>query len=306
MTLFSLARSGARDSFSISISPNFRRVHDVRCRHDHDGHDDLCLKCCKCKCFLDSSTARIRELRVYCEIHGKEFDARPLMTTLTRNRSGSLQKALFSIPSQLCVVCEKSVYENERSPYRAKDVHKSCMKCSSCGSKLEAGSARFIGGKLFCEMHGKQTEQRTSLLLQSPRAMALLEGERKEDGEEKDTESKDSESTESDGPPAFQHPRLSVKAMSIRMSMTRAQAADFKSLSCAQCDKPVFTTEKISVSGQNYHKNCFRCVVCRTKLSAFNAVTSDKRPFCRPHHKQMLTAGSGRVMPVNVSGLVSP
>eukprot|EP01083_Nonionella_stella_P017934 50199_1 len=39
MTLFSLAGSGARDSFSISISPNFRRVHDVRCRHDHDDDD---------------------------------------------------------------------------------------------------------------------------------------------------------------------------------------------------------------------------------------------------------------------------
>jgi hypothetical protein len=36
--------------------------------------------------------------------------------------------------------------------------------------------------------------------------------------------------------------------------------------SCAFCEKKVYAMEKVEANSKTYHKNCFRCSVCKAIL----------------------------------------
>jgi len=52
---------------------------------------------------------------------------------------------------------------------------------------------------------------------------------------------------------------------------------------CARCAKPSYAAESIDVDGARYHRNCFKCAECGTKLSSATFSTVDGTLYCRNH-----------------------
>uniref|UniRef100_A0A8C1NY79 Nebulin-related anchoring protein n=1 Tax=Cyprinus carpio TaxID=7962 RepID=A0A8C1NY79_CYPCA len=53
---------------------------------------------------------------------------------------------------------------------------------------------------------------------------------------------------------------------------------------CARCGFVLYPAEKINLIGQNWHKACFHCEVCKMVLTANNFVSHQKRPYCKVHN----------------------
>ena len=63
---------------------------------------------------------------------------------------------------------------------------------------------------------------------------------------------------------------------------------------CFHCKKTVYVAERATAQGNVFHKACFRCTECSTKLSSNNwCVDSGGRLFCKAHFIQLLKAGGG-------------
>ncbi|XP_016335644.1 nebulin-related-anchoring protein-like isoform X1 [Sinocyclocheilus anshuiensis] len=70
---------------------------------------------------------------------------------------------------------------------------------------------------------------------------------------------------------------------------------------CARCGFVVYPAEKINLIGQNWHKACFHCEVCKTVLTANNFVSHQKRPYCQVHNPKNNTFTSVYETPVNIN-----
>ncbi|CAN9512269.1 unnamed protein product [Ophioblennius macclurei] len=56
---------------------------------------------------------------------------------------------------------------------------------------------------------------------------------------------------------------------------------------CIACQKTVYPLERLVAYQQVYHKNCFRCVYCNTKLSLANYASLHGSIYCKPHFSQL-------------------
>ncbi|XP_036428590.1 nebulin-related-anchoring protein [Colossoma macropomum] len=70
---------------------------------------------------------------------------------------------------------------------------------------------------------------------------------------------------------------------------------------CARCGFVVYPAEKINLIGQNWHKACFHCEVCKMVLTANNFVSHQKRPYCQVHNPRNNTFTSVYETPVNIN-----
>uniref|UniRef100_A0A672KUC9 Nebulin-related-anchoring protein-like n=1 Tax=Sinocyclocheilus grahami TaxID=75366 RepID=A0A672KUC9_SINGR len=70
---------------------------------------------------------------------------------------------------------------------------------------------------------------------------------------------------------------------------------------CARCGFVVYPAEKINLIGQNWHKACFHCEVCKMVLTANNFVSHQKRPYCQVHNPKNNTFTSVYETPVNIN-----
>ncbi|XP_066519159.1 nebulin-related-anchoring protein [Hoplias malabaricus] len=70
---------------------------------------------------------------------------------------------------------------------------------------------------------------------------------------------------------------------------------------CARCGFVVYPAEKVNLIGQNWHKSCFHCEICKMVLSANNYVSHQKRPYCQVHNPRNNTFTSVYETPVNIN-----
>ncbi|XP_077582158.1 LIM domain and actin-binding protein 1-like isoform X2 [Stigmatopora nigra] len=59
---------------------------------------------------------------------------------------------------------------------------------------------------------------------------------------------------------------------------------------CVVCDKTVYPLERLSALQHVYHKSCFRCCHCSTKLSLGNFASLHGNVYCKPHFSQLFKA----------------
>ncbi|XP_024126789.1 LIM domain and actin-binding protein 1 isoform X1 [Oryzias melastigma] len=59
---------------------------------------------------------------------------------------------------------------------------------------------------------------------------------------------------------------------------------------CVVCQKTVFQLERLMSHQHVYHKNCFRCIHCNTKLSLGNYASLHGNIYCKPHFSQLFKA----------------
>uniref|UniRef100_A0A3B3X592 LIM zinc-binding domain-containing protein n=1 Tax=Poecilia mexicana TaxID=48701 RepID=A0A3B3X592_9TELE len=63
-----------------------------------------------------------------------------------------------------------------------------------------------------------------------------------------------------------------------------------KTTKCAACQKTVYPLEKLVVGEHTYHKNCFACSHCSTKLNLWNYASLHGKIYCKPHYNQLFKA----------------
>ncbi|KAK7119887.1 hypothetical protein R3I94_021657 [Phoxinus phoxinus] len=56
---------------------------------------------------------------------------------------------------------------------------------------------------------------------------------------------------------------------------------------CVCCQKTVYPVEKLIANQQIYHKTCFRCAHCSTKLSLLSYASLHGNIYCKPHFSQL-------------------
>lgn len=56
---------------------------------------------------------------------------------------------------------------------------------------------------------------------------------------------------------------------------------------CAHCDKKVYFVEKLEMDGLVFHKACFRCGECNTKLTARTYAKASGNVYCKAHYSQL-------------------
>ncbi|XP_061731050.1 LIM domain and actin-binding protein 1-like isoform X1 [Nerophis ophidion] len=59
---------------------------------------------------------------------------------------------------------------------------------------------------------------------------------------------------------------------------------------CVVCQKTVYPLERLAALQHVYHKSCFRCVHCSTKLSLGNFASLHGNVYCKPHFSQLFKA----------------
>ncbi|XP_057701144.1 LIM domain and actin-binding protein 1-like isoform X2 [Corythoichthys intestinalis] len=59
---------------------------------------------------------------------------------------------------------------------------------------------------------------------------------------------------------------------------------------CVACNKTVYPLERLSALQHIYHKSCFRCSHCSTKLSLGNFASLHGNVYCKPHFSQLFKA----------------
>ncbi|XP_039631959.1 nebulin-related-anchoring protein isoform X2 [Polypterus senegalus] len=70
---------------------------------------------------------------------------------------------------------------------------------------------------------------------------------------------------------------------------------------CARCGFVVYPAEKINCIGQNWHKSCFHCEICKMTLTANNCVSYKKKPYCQVHNPKLNTFTSVYETPFNIN-----
>ncbi|KAF7705378.1 nebulin-related-anchoring protein [Silurus meridionalis] len=70
---------------------------------------------------------------------------------------------------------------------------------------------------------------------------------------------------------------------------------------CARCGFVVYPAEKLNLIGQNWHKSCFHCEVCKMVLTANNYISHQKRPYCHVHNPKNNTFTSVYETPININ-----
>nr|GMD81409.1 LIM domain-containing protein WLIM2b-like [Ipomoea batatas] len=56
---------------------------------------------------------------------------------------------------------------------------------------------------------------------------------------------------------------------------------------CAACKKTVYPLEKVTVDGDFYHQNCFKCAHGGCKLTTSSYAALDGLLYCKPHFSQL-------------------
>jgi len=142
-------------------------------------------------------------------------------------------------------------------------------KCAVCGRKKEAGTGRkTVDVNLFASSSSPTTTQ-SSIKIEgrSTTTTAAMWGAKKSD-------------SSSQLPPTGSGvPKNEAPAKALPSGFGTTQK-------CAVCEKTVYTLEKLVAEKVLYHKNCFRCSVCKKVLDLANFSALDGSLFCKPHLKQ--------------------
>ncbi|KAF3492960.1 hypothetical protein DY000_02056323 [Brassica cretica] len=56
---------------------------------------------------------------------------------------------------------------------------------------------------------------------------------------------------------------------------------------CKACEKTVYPVELLSADGVSYHKSCFKCSHCKSRLQLSRYSSMEGVLYCKPHYEQL-------------------
>jgi hypothetical protein len=241
-----------------------------------------CLKCATCSTKLEIGQSTMIEGKFYCKRHAKDQtsvahsnapgailggdDAKDKDASESGAEDGGAG-GKFGGANERCAVCTKRVYATERVPIDTATgqivLHKPCLKCADCSTKLEMGAFTLIEGKFYCKRHAKDHASTSH----SNAPGAILD-----DGKDKDA----GESGAEDG------------------AGGKFGGANER---CAVCTKRVYATERVPIdtaTGQIVlHKPCLKCADCSTKLEVGAFTLIESKFYCKRHAKDHASVSHG-------------
>lgn len=154
--------------------------------------------------------------------------------------------------TQKCKACDKTVHFAEMMSVDGIPYHKACFKCNNCTARLSMSTYSAVEGQLFCKLHYEQfCRENGGNPNKSPHQPA-------KQGEQNKT------------PPS---------RVSSFFSGTQEK--------CAACKKTVYPLEKITVEGDFYHKQCFKCAHGGCIITPSSYAALDGTVYCKPHFAQL-------------------
>ncbi|KFK35322.1 hypothetical protein AALP_AA5G269200 [Arabis alpina] len=151
-----------------------------------------------------------------------------------------------------CKACDKTVYVMDLMTLEGMPYHKSCFRCSHCNHTLVISNYSSMDGVLYCKTHFEQLFKESGNYSKN-----FHTGKTEKSNEVTKAPSK----------------------LSSFFSGTQDK--------CAACKKTVYPLEKMTMEGESYHKNCFRCAhggchLTHSSYAALNGVL-----YCKVHFNQL-------------------
>ena len=150
-----------------------------------------------------------------------------------------------------CAACDKTVYVVDLLTLENVPYHKNCFKCSHCKGCLTMSTYSSMDGILYCKTHFEQLF--------------------KESGNFSKNFAKSSDK------------QNELNRTPSKLSSMFSGTLD----KCATCSKTVYPLEKVTLEGECYHKNCFRCAHAGCPLTHSNYAALDGVLYCRVHFAQL-------------------
>ncbi|XP_050941858.1 LIM domain-containing protein PLIM2b-like isoform X1 [Cucumis melo] len=153
-----------------------------------------------------------------------------------------------------CKACDKTVYVVELLSLEGNPYHKSCFKCSHCKGTLSMSSYSWMDGVLYCKTHFEQLFKESGNFSKN-----------------------------------FQNAKPSEKQNDLQSRAPSKLSSMFSGTQdkCAACTKTVYPLEKVTLEGECYHKNCFRCAHGGCHLTHSSYAALDGVLYCKHHFAQL-------------------
>jgi len=186
-----------------------------------------------------------------------------------------------------CNLCGKTVYKAEMVTYEQIPYHKNCFKCRRCKKKLTPAEANPFGENSYlCNVHYSQVisgGQVSGDVASADTYVAPAQGPSLVTGSvaEADVDM-------SDG--------LAWRKAGVKQNYRYPEDTDGRpDPRCQKCGKKSYQAETVTYERIPYHKNCFKCLQCKKKLTPAEANPFGEAEFlCNPHYQQIALGRSGK------------
>ncbi|KAL4361679.1 hypothetical protein GQ457_04G037700 [Hibiscus cannabinus] len=155
----------------------------------------------------------------------------------------------FSGTTEKCRSCDKTVHFYDMISADGVPYHKTCFRCSKCNGLLAMSTYWARDGILYCKAHFEQVCKTTGTYTSMDKP---------------------------NKPNGLQRAPSKVAAM---FSGTQEK--------CGVCKKTCYPLEKVTVEGEIYHKNCFRCAHGGCFLTTSSYAALDGFLYCKHHFSQL-------------------
>ncbi|KAK2415819.1 LIM domain-containing protein WLIM2b [Trifolium repens] len=153
-----------------------------------------------------------------------------------------------------CKACDKTVYVVDLLTLEGIPYHKNCFKCSHCKGYLTMSTYSSMDGVLYCKPHFEQLFKESGNFSKNFQTAKSSEKQNE-----------------------------SVNRAPNRLSSMFSGTLD----KCSVCTKTVYPLEKMTLEGECYHKNCFRCAHAGCHLTHSSYAALDGVLYCRHHFQQL-------------------
>lgn len=245
----------------------------------------LCLKCAECNKLLDSYTCTNHEDEIFCKAcYGKKFGPKGYgfaggasglsMDTgkafeVTRGNVSSYQLAQAAPTlerqsstgklggSDACPRCQNPVYFAEEARAVGKKWHKMCLSCAKCNKMLDSTQVTDHEGEVYCKAcHSKMFGPKGYGFAGGASGLSM-DGEVNRDN--------------------VSYYNQAQAAPLLENGNNKFGGGD----QCGSCGRTVYFAEKIMGGNNTYHKQCFKCAVCKKNLDSHTMTERDNDIFCK-------------------------
>lgn len=184
--------------------------------------------------------------------------------------------------SSPCSKCGKSVYLAERVRVHGRDYHPQCFNCVECGTKLQKGQQLEHETDLFCKnCHGKKfgTVVHDGKNVGGAK-VAHTKGEKKEVKKlELDIEDDLLDEEELKLLQSILNPEVEKSALE-KMQLGSGN-------NCAKCGKVVGHAEEVRKAHKVFHKHCYTCTNCDSRLAKGDELEHEGDWFCSNCYRKL-------------------
>ncbi|KAK3428695.1 LIM domain-containing protein PLIM2b [Eucalyptus grandis] len=152
-----------------------------------------------------------------------------------------------------CKACDKTVYVVDMLSLEGMPYHKNCFRCSHCNGHLVMSNYSSMDGVLYCKTHFEQLYKESGNFSKN-----------------------------------FQTAKSSERQHDLNRTPSRLSSLFSGTLDkCTTCGKTVYPLEKVTLEGECFHKNCFRCAHGGCALTHSSYAALDGVFYCKHHFARL-------------------